>query len=132
MIGINQARFLSAQHGVPQPYHLVYPEINRIVDIKSKNPLHGTWKCCDGFSDVQFTISTRSGVLAVDGTDTHDGEKAEIQTLCGYPTRALCDSPLTGFEHGEIYEISISAILIEKARVGVTYTYTAQEIWEKV
>jgi hypothetical protein len=105
--------------------------MNRIVDIKSKNPLIGTWKCCDGFSDVQFTISTRSGLLAVDGTDTHDGEKAEIHDVVWLPDQSTLQFsahwPSTGRFTKYRFQPSPS-----EGRVGVTYTYTAQEIWEKV
>lgn len=45
-----------------------------------KNPKRyvGTWKYCDGFSDVEFTIKMRGPNPVVTALDRFDGEKPEI------------------------------------------------------
>jgi hypothetical protein len=105
--------------------------MNRVVDIKSKNPLLGTWKCCDGFSDVQFTISAEGGSLAVTGIDTHDGEKAEIHNVTWLPEEGALQFAAHWPSTGRFTKYAFRQSPVE-GRAGVTYTYTAQEIWEKV
>jgi hypothetical protein len=38
------------------------------------NRIAGTWKHCDGFSDVEFSFSVVDGSVAVSVLDTSDGE----------------------------------------------------------
>jgi hypothetical protein len=48
---------------------------------QEQNPLLGRWKCCDGFSDIQFGVAAEGGNLTVAGIDKDDGEKAEMLSL---------------------------------------------------
>lgn len=102
-----------------------------VVDIKSKNPLVGTWKCCDGFSGLHITISADGGKLTVVGVDTDDGEKAEIHDVSWSPEKTTLEFsahwPTTGRFTKYRFRPAIAI-----GRVDVTYTYTAQETWERV
>ncbi len=102
-----------------------------IVDIKSKNPLLGKWKCCDGFSDIQFTVSADDGNFTVTGIDTSDGEHAEIHgvsfSLESHTLSFAAHWPRTGRFMKYKFQPAIAS-----GRADVTYSFTTQETWEKV
>lgn len=105
--------------------------MDRVIDIKSKNPLLGTWKCCDGFSDVQFSIAAEGGHPSVVSTDTDDGEKAGIHNVSWLPEQStlqfLAHWPSTGrFVKYRVCPAPVAG------RANVTYTFSTQETWERV
>ena len=105
--------------------------MDRVIDIKSNNPLLGTWKCCDGFSDVQFSIAAEGGQLTVVGTDTDDGEKAEIHDVSWSPEQSTLQFAAHWASTGRFVRYRICPAPVT-GRANVTYTYSAQETWERV
>jgi hypothetical protein len=105
--------------------------MNRVIDIKSKNPLLGTWKCCDGFSDVQFSVAAEGGNLTAVGIDTHDREKAEIHDVSWSPEQNTLQFVAHWPSTGRFVKYRIVPAPAA-GRANVTYTYSAQETWERV
>jgi hypothetical protein len=105
--------------------------MHRVIDIKSKNPLLGTWKYCDGFSDIEFTVTAEGGNLTVVGIDTHDGEKAEIHDISWSPEQGALQFSAHWPSTGRFVKYRVCPASIA-GRVNVTYTYSTQETWERV
>ena len=90
----------------------------------------GTWKCCDGFSDTEFTIKVHRAKPVVTVLDRSDGEKPEIYDVAwdeGHHTLSFA----VHWSSGRFikYRLSPSPVL---GRVEVTYNVIAQELWELV
>ena len=92
--------------------------------------LVGTWICTDGMSDVAYTIKYRAGKITVTGIDGYDGEKAEIQDVAWVPRRTALRFSAHWPSTGRFVKYEFK-VLPDPLRVGVSYTYSAQEIWEK-
>jgi hypothetical protein len=105
--------------------------MHRVIDIKSKNPLLGTWKCCDGFSDIQFSVAAEGGNLTVVGIDTDDGEKAEIRDVSWSPEQSTLQFAAHWVSTGRFVKYRICPAAVT-GRANVTYTFSAQETWERV
>jgi hypothetical protein len=105
--------------------------MSQVVDIKSRNPVLGTWKTCDGFSDVQYTVSAEAGKLVVTGVDTHDGEKPEIHDVLWIEEKRLLEFTSYWPSTGRSMKYRMRPA-IAPGRADITYTYTSQETWELV
>lgn len=95
-------------------------QINRIV---------GTWKHCDGFSDVEFSFSIVDGSVTISVVDTFDGESPEIYDVAW----SDCELILRFVAHWSTgrfvkYRVSVGP---NENRVEATITYTTQELWER-
>lgn len=106
-------------------------KMTNIVDIKSKNPLLGTWRCCDGFSDVEYTVTVNDGTLTVVGTDKHDGESAEIRDVVWSTHKNELHFSAYWPSSGRFVKYRLQPS-VAPDRADVTYTYTAQETWERI
>lgn len=100
-----------------------------IVELKA-NPFLGTWRSCDGLSDVEYTISLNDGEWIVSGLDKNDGEVAEIHN-----TSWVAESQELTFDAywqstGQITKYRFLRAP-KSGRAIVTYTVTTQETWEK-
>jgi len=102
-----------------------------VVEIKSRNPLLGTWKACDGFSDVHFTVNAENGKLVVTGVDIEDGEKPEIRDVVWTEEKRTLEFTSYWSSTGRLVKYRMRPA-IAAGRAEVTYTYTAQETWEVV
>jgi hypothetical protein len=103
-----------------------------VVDIKSKNPLLGTWRSCDPFEDnVQYTITADNGKLCVTGIDTSDGEVPEISDVVWFEDKGLLQFSSHWPSTGRLTKYRLSTS-VSKDRVQVSYSFTAQQIWEKL
>jgi hypothetical protein len=102
-----------------------------IIDIKSRNPLLGTWRTCDGFTDFQYTVSASGGEIIVSGTDVSDGENAEVRDVVWNEERGtlrfVAYIPSTGRTIKYQFRQAPAP-----GRASVTYTLTEQETWELV
>jgi hypothetical protein len=105
--------------------------MHRVIDIKSKNPLLGTWKSRDAFSDVQFTVAAEGGNLSVVGIDTDDGEKAEIRDVSWSPEKGTLQFSAHWPSTGRFVKYRICPAPVA-GRANVDYTYSTQETWERV
>lgn len=103
-----------------------------IVEIKSKNPLLGTWRSCDPFEDnVQYTIAAAAGSLAVTGIDTSDGEVPSIYGVTWSEEKGELEFSAHWSSTGRVTKYRITTS-VSKDRVEVSYSFTAQQIWEKL
>lgn len=98
--------------------------------LSQSHRIAGTWKFCDGFSDVEYVISIENGSPVVRVVDTSDGESPEVMDV------AWIDSKLQLFfavhwSHGRLcrYQVSIGP---REDRVEAIITSTRQELWEKI
>lgn len=95
-------------------------EINRIL---------GTWKHCDGYSDIEFSFSVADGAIVVSVLDTSDGETPEIyDVLWNDRELILCFAAHWNTGRFVKYRVSVSPI---ENRVEAIATYTVQEMWER-
>ena len=106
--------------------------MSHVVDIKSKNQLLGTWRSCDPFEeDTQYTIAAKDGSLVVSGIDTSDGERPEIYGVAWSEEKGTLEFaahwPSTGRHTKYRFCTPLSG-----DRTGVSYTFTVQQIWERV
>lgn len=102
-----------------------------VIDLHSRNPLLGTWKASDGFSDVQYTVSASAGKILVTGVDVDDGEKIEIRDVSWDDDKGVLTFNAYIPSTGRTLQYHLRQAPAT-GRAMVTYTYTAQETWELV
>jgi uncharacterized protein with WD repeat len=104
--------------------------MSNIVDLNARHPLAGTWKCGDGFSDIEITVAFLTDKPTVSILDKYDGEIPEIFEVKWEPERSVL-SFSTHWSTGRLvkYQFTPSPKL---GRVGVTFSYTDHEVWERV
>jgi hypothetical protein len=104
--------------------------MGKVVALSKMKRLCGSWKSCDGFSDIEFTIEMKGNTLTVSGTDREDGEVAEIHGLVWDETTLVLSFSAYWRSSGRFtkYRFMPSPV---RGRAEVTFTYTAQELWEK-
>ena len=104
--------------------------MTKIVDINSRHPLVGTWKCCDGFSDIEIRIDFLDGKPDVSVSDKFDGEIPEVSDIRWNQEQDRL-SFSTFWSSGRVvkYQFMPSP---KNGRAGVTFSYVDQEIWEKI
>jgi hypothetical protein len=103
--------------------------MNNVVSISQSGRITGTWKHCDGFSDVEFTFSVVNGNLSVSIVDTNDGETPEIYDVQWNET-LLEIRFVAHWSSGRLikYRASVGP---SKDRLQATITSTWQELWER-
>ena len=89
----------------------------------------GTWKYCDGFSDVEFTFSVLDGLPAVSVVDTQDGETPEILGV-SWSQDELTLRFSAHWAHGRLVKYQV-AVGPNPDRLQATITSTRQELWER-
>lgn len=52
--------------------------MTKVVELRPRHPLVGTWFHPNGGSTAEFTVTPEGGGFAVSGLDTGDGERFEI------------------------------------------------------
>ena len=106
--------------------------MSHVVDIKSKNPLLGTWRSCDPFEEnVHFTITAEGGALAVSGIDTSDGERPEIHGITWSQEKGILEFSAHWPVTGRMTKYRFSTPSSDN-RTDVCYTFTVQQIWERL
>jgi hypothetical protein len=106
--------------------------MSHVVDIKSKNPLLGTWRSCDPFEEnVSFTISAEGGVLTVSGIDSTDGERPEVFGIAWSQDARTLEFSAHWPSTGRLTKYRFSAAT-SGDRTEVSYTFTVQQVWERV
>jgi len=91
--------------------------------------LAGTWKCCDGFSDVRITVRLKAGHFTVSVLDMYDGEKPEVYDIA-WNEKQLELSFAVHWSSGRFVKYRFTPSLIE-GRLDLTYSYVDQEVWER-
>jgi hypothetical protein len=105
--------------------------MGKVIALSKIKRLTGTWKSCDAFSNIEFSVQLKGNAFIVSITDRDDGEIAEVQNVA-WDERALTLSFSAYWQSsGRLtkYRVMPSP---DKGRAQVTYTYTAQDLWEKV
>ena len=52
--------------------------MNNVVDLNAKQPLSGSWRCCDGFSDTEISIGFAGNMPSVVVCDKYNGEVPQV------------------------------------------------------
>jgi hypothetical protein len=104
--------------------------MSNVHDLTPKNPYLGTWRSCDGFSDVEYTIAIEDGRLTVSGFDKADGEAAEIRNVAWSAGTSTLTFEAYWPSSGQLTKYRF-APAPRSGRANVTYSYTAQETWER-
>jgi len=89
----------------------------------------GIWTCCDGFSDVAITIKLRAGKFVISALDGYDGEKPEVYDITWSDTRLELGFAIH-WSNGRFVKYRFIPS-VAKDRLELTYSYTAQELWER-
>jgi len=99
--------------------------MSKVVELRVKHPLVGTWYHPDGDSTAEFTVSPAATGFAVSGVDTQDGERFEISEVSW-------DGEVLGFTS---YMPSTSWRTRHRLRVlddhSVEHDCTTTEVWLK-
>lgn len=91
------------------------------------NPLAGTWKCGDGFSDVEISVEFKGDTPSVSVIDKYDGEVPQIFEVLWDAEKTILSFG-TLWSTGRFVKYSFMSSPIE-GRAGVTFSYTDQELW---
>lgn len=94
-----------------------------------KKRLAGSWKCCDGFSDVVITIKVRAGKLTVSAIDKYDGEEPEIYDI-SWNEKQLALSFAVHWSSGRFIRYRFMPSVVP-GRLELTYSFIGQELWER-
>jgi len=99
----------------------------RIPDQKKR--LAGSWKCCDGFSDVVITIKVRADNFNVSALDEYDGEEPEVYDIA-WNEKQLELSFAIHWSSGRFIKYRFMPSVVE-GRLELTYSFVGQELWER-
>jgi hypothetical protein len=94
---------------------------------KEKDLLVGVWRPVDPFSDIEVRIARKGNRYVVSAVDTDDDQAAKVYDL-SYDGESL---------HFSLYWSSTGRFakyqfrLVEENMMGVTFTYTSQEYWQR-
>ncbi len=94
---------------------------------KIKNPLVGTWKCGDGFSDVEISVDFKEDTPTVSVIDKYDDEVPKIFEVLWDAEKGQLNFG-TLWSTGRFVQYTFMSSPID-GRAGVTFTYTDQELW---
>ena len=96
---------------------------------EQKKRLTGSWKCCDGFSDVVITIKVKAGKFFVSALDKYDGEEPEIYNIT-WSEKQFELSFAVHWSSGRFIKYRFMPSVVE-GRLELTYSYFGQELWER-
>ena len=101
--------------------------MKRIQNAVALNPLVGTWKCGDGFSDVEISVQFKGDIPSVSVVDKYDDEAPQVfEVLWDAEKGILSFGTLLSTGRFVKYSFMSSPIV---GRAGVTFSYTDQELW---
>ena len=103
--------------------------MDKVTPFSQGNRIAGTWKYCDGFSDVEFSFSVVDGSVTVSVLDTSDGEAPEIYDVAWSEQEMVLRFAVL-WNTGRFVKYRV-AVGPNKNRVEATITYTVQELWER-
>lgn len=100
-----------------------------LENISQNRRIAGTWKHCDGFSDVEFTFQVADGAVSISVLDTSDGERPEVYEI-QWNERELTLRFAAHWSTGRLlkYRIMIGP---NPDRIQATITSVHQELWER-
>ena len=97
------------------------------IPINSNHPLVGNWKAADDFSVVVVSIVAATDGFSVSVVDEADSEVAEVfdPQYDGDVLSFAAHWPSNG------RHIKYRFLLQSEGTIGVTYTYSGQEVWQR-
>ncbi len=103
--------------------------MSNVVQLGNAHRVVGTWKHCDGFSELEFTFSLYDGTVGVSVLDVEDGERPEVMSV-EWIDQALELGFSVHWRHGRLtrYRFQLSP---NQNRGSVTLSTTYQELWER-
>lgn len=93
----------------------------------TSNPLAGTWKCGDGFSEVEINVEFNGDTPRVSVIDKCDDEVPQIFEVLWDPEKGRLIFG-TLWSTGRFVKYSFLSSPID-GRANVTFSYTDQELW---
>jgi hypothetical protein len=99
----------------------------RVPDQKRR--LVGSWKCCDGFSDVVITVKLKADKFLVSVIDKYDGEEPGVYDIA-WNEKQLELSFSIHWSSGRFIKYRFMPSVVN-GRLELTYSYTGQELWER-
>ena len=104
--------------------------MSKVVSIDPENRFIGSWKCCDGFSDITFHVSSMDGSFAVSVNDPDSDSAPEVFGVLYQPVKRTLEFSVHWSHTGRCVKYRLVPSPIT-GRVHVTFTYTATELWER-
>ncbi len=103
--------------------------MSNVIALSKNGRIAGTWKHCDGFSDLEYTFKVVDGKLCVSVIDTDDGETPELYDV-HWDESKLEISFAAHWSTGRLvkYRVSVGP---SKDRLQAIITSTWQELWER-
>lgn len=102
--------------------------MTKITPLKINDPFIGKWSSSDGFSDVIVTISIEANEYNISVIDSSDDELAEVYEI------KTKDGALFFKVHwpstGRFIKYQFTSL--PNGNIGVNYTYSGQETWQKI
>ena len=102
--------------------------MSEIFQLQKNHPLVGTWRPADDFSDIEIVITASTNSFMVSAKDLSDGEEADVSKIAFDGT--LLTFSLHWASTGRL--VTHKFLCQSKNCISSTYTYTAQEIWQKI
>ncbi len=103
--------------------------MSNVVAFSQNGRISGTWKHCDGFSNVEFTFAVADGDLSISVVDIDDGETPEIYDI-HWNESQLEISFAALWSTGRLVKYR-ATVGPNKDRLQATITSTWQELWER-
>lgn len=105
--------------------------MSNVISIDPENRFVGSWKCCDGFSEIVFNVESVDGSFAVSVTDPDCDSTPEVFGTLYQPAKRTLEFSVHWSHTGRCVKYRLIPSPVA-GRVDVTFTYTAMELWERV
>lgn len=104
--------------------------MSNVVSIDPEGRFVGSWKCCDGFSEMTFRIAPMDGSFSVSIDDPDSDSTPEVFGVLYRPANRTLEFSVHWTDTGRFVKYRLTPSLVA-GRVEVTFTYTAMELWER-
>jgi hypothetical protein len=104
--------------------------MTNVVFIDPENRFIGSWKSCDGFSDVTFHVSNMDGSFTISVDDPDSDSPPEVFGVLYQPAKRMLEFSVHWSHTGRCVKYRLIPSP-SPGRVDVTFTYTATELWER-
>jgi len=105
--------------------------MSNVVSIDFEDRFVGSWKCCDGFSDITFRVAGMDGSFAVSVDDPDSESAPEVFGVLYQPAKRTLEFSVHWSHTGRCVKYRLMPSPVA-GRVDVTFTYTANELWERI
>jgi hypothetical protein len=105
--------------------------MSNVVSIDPEDRFVGSWKCCDGFSEIVFRVENKSGSFTVSVDDPGSDSTPEVFGTLYQPAKRTLEFSVHWGDTGRCVKYRLIPSPVA-GRVDVTFTYTATELWERL